>query len=254
MRRPPDVALRAGLYIAATISGVAAAYVVTEFILNLRDSWNPGLSLPHSHDDNDGDGEANQDTKAGSNTLDLSARCDIGSPVTSFSHGFVGSRPSDHTVDVPASASEYALPIYDEDTRPSPFVGTSAATSLTSTLPQLCIPSPPLASSLADGPAPSTQNRSPSDSISPTSSEATFSPPLSCPVLGSEDDDTLDNDDPQRASPVTQEAGIASFASVLSPSTRRISIRRSVRAHDLFSASHLSFAELGSLMAGERRG
>ncbi|KAF8843820.1 hypothetical protein BDN67DRAFT_1008536 [Paxillus ammoniavirescens] len=257
MRRPSHVAIRAGLYVAATISGVAAAYVVTELILNLRDSWNPGLSLPQSHDDGDSDGEANHDMKAEPDTLDLSAGYDTGSSPTSFGHASVELRSSDYTVDLPTPVSDHPLPAHDEDTRPSLSAGASAATSPTSTLPQLRIPSPSLESSLADWPALSTKNMSPSDSISPTSSEAKFSPPLSSPrtwpVFGSEDSNASDDDDPQLKNSANQEAEIASFATILSPSMRTISPRR-VRAHDLFSASHLSFAELGSLMAGERHG
>jgi hypothetical protein len=196
--------------------------------------------------------------KAEPDTLDLSARHDAGSSPTSFGHALVESRSSDHMVDLPTSVSEYPLPAHDEDTRPSPSVGASVAKTPTSTLPQLRIPSLSLESSMADWPAPSTKNMSPSDSISPTSSEVTFSPllssPLTWPAFGSEDSDTSDDDDPQLKSSANQEAEIASFATILSPSTRTISHRRSVRAHDLFSASHLSFAELGSLMAGERHG
>ncbi|KAF8843821.1 hypothetical protein BDN67DRAFT_81221 [Paxillus ammoniavirescens] len=257
MRWAPDIAPRAGFYVAATISGVAAAYVLTEFFFShrRRGSRNRHPSSPHSHGVSDG--EAKHNTKAGPDSLDLSARHDTGSSSTSPVHAFLESHSSDHVVGLPMSASEYPLAALDGGIRPSPSVGASAATSPTSALPQLRIPPPSLASLLANGPAPPT-NLSPSDSISPTSPESTFFSPLSSPgawlVLGSGDGNTSDygGDDPQLKSSATQEVENASFASVLSPSAHT-SARRSVRARDQSSASPLSFAELGSQMAGDRR-
>ncbi|KIK86019.1 hypothetical protein PAXRUDRAFT_694367 [Paxillus rubicundulus Ve08.2h10] len=256
MRWAPDIAPRAGFYVAATVSGIVAACVITEFILThrRRGSRNPRLVLPHSHDI--GDGGEKHDTKAGSDSLDPNAIYDTSSSSTSSSRGFVESRSSEQTLYLPTPASEYPLPAHDEGTRPSLSVGTSVATNPTSTLLQLRIPSPSLASSLADGPAPAT-NMSPSDSTSPASPEATFFSPLSSPggwsVLGSEDDTTSDdgNYDAQLKSSAAREAENAPLASVLSPSAHT-SARR-VRAHDQSSASHLSFAELGSRMAGDWR-
>ncbi|KIJ11733.1 hypothetical protein PAXINDRAFT_157230 [Paxillus involutus ATCC 200175] len=231
MRWAPDIAPRAGFYVAATISGVAAAYVLTEFFFShrRRGSRNRRLSLPHSHGVSDG--EAKHDTKTGPDSLDLNVRYDTGSSSASPVHASLESHSSDHTVGLPMSDSEYPLAALDGGTRPSPSVGASAATSPTSALPQLRIPSPSLASSLADGSAQPT-NMSPSDSISPTSPEATFFSPLSSPggwsVLGSEDGNTSDDggDDPQLKSSATQEVGNASFASILSPSAHT-SARRS---------------------------
>jgi hypothetical protein len=49
----------------------------------------------------------------------------------------------------------------------------------------------------------------------------------------------------------TSDTDTESFDDILSPSPTRdiLSRRSSVRAHDLFAASHISFAELGSLVA-----
>ncbi|KIJ61545.1 hypothetical protein HYDPIDRAFT_115696 [Hydnomerulius pinastri MD-312] len=245
MRRSRDIVLRAGLYVVAAISGVAAAYVLKELILNFR-----GLS-PNSDPSNDDDGdEANTDSKRGLVTdpdaTEPHSRSDDSLPINGSSE----SPLSDHTITAPtptSSRSGYLFPSPDE---PAPTA--DAITGLSRTLSPLRMPSPSPTTVAHPLPTPVSL----AESLSPATSSTTFFTPLSSSqtwqMVESQDADPSADAtwEAQCGSPTAQEPHV----NVLSPSPGYIPARRGIRAHDLFATSHVSFSELGSLMGGEGEG
>ncbi|KAG9313401.1 hypothetical protein JVU11DRAFT_5719 [Chiua virens] len=185
MRRSPDIALHTGFYLAATLTGLAAAYVLKEWIYHIWDT-------PHIDTDKP--------------------------PHTSEQPG--------HSV--PAPVPE---PIPDPDTdvhSPPPILPKMLPPLRVNSLP------PPIPGSLSG----SFYAVNPDSLTSPT------------PLHISSAEEGLDAE----ASSQTTGSDNDSFVDVLSPHspTQVISRRRSFfRNHDLFAESHMSFSQLGSLVAPE---
>ncbi|KAN0084182.1 hypothetical protein V8E55_007686 [Tylopilus felleus] len=200
MRRTRDIALHAGFYIAATLSGIAAAYVLNEWV---RHWWDP-RHPPHAPDDE---------------------------PKSAPSSPPQQDKPlADTCADtVSVSDPEHADPNNDVHT-PSTSQTRSPPPLLTHSLP------PPLPNGRA----------LPGSSLGINPEAMTSSTSLHT----SSGHDDLEEDSASQTT--TSETDTEPFVDILSPPpTHVISRRRSLRNHDLFAASHISFAELGSLVAPE---
>ena len=196
MRRARDVALRAGFYLAAALSGFAAAYVLREV----------RLPIPPSH-------PRSSPYKWGHHLWDTRnpqrALSDRDTPKPSLD-------PESSTTD------EAPPPVTEHDTHHDPHTPTKTLPPLrTHSLP----PPLPNAHALLSG------------------SFVSISPDTSSTSSG---EGGVDGESAAR----TNTSDSDSFVDILSPApTHVISRRRSMRAHDLFAESHISFAELGSLVA-----
>ncbi|KAG8216885.1 hypothetical protein J3R82DRAFT_7153 [Butyriboletus roseoflavus] len=220
MRRPRVVVLRAGLYVAVALSGFAAAYVLRGWLPRLWEARNPPHALPDNPDDK---------TSRSSRPQDQSAETD---PLTD-------PRPADEVpTPTPVTDPEHAL------LAPSPETdGQTPSTIQAKSLPPIRTYSlpPPLPSghALLSG------------SYLSVNADTIPSPP---PSAGSfHTSSSKDGDEDEGASQTNASDSLAeSFAEVLSPApTHVISRRRSMRSHDLFATSHISFSDLGSLVAPE---
>ena len=190
MRPTRDIALRAGIYLTAAISGLAAAYV-------LREVWHT-LIILRTHSSHQWvhhlwDAPTPNDEKPSSTQPDAEPP-----PVAGHTSG--------HSLDT------------DEDAH-------TPSTSRTKSLPPLRIPPlPPLR---------------PDAFVSIDPSSVTLS-------AGLNGEDGVEEEDAAQSNTSTSD----SLIDVMSPHPPRvISKRRSMRAHDLFAESHMSFSDLGCLVA-----